>query len=171
MIEKFLEFAISNPSLTLLVMGFLCSFIVLARTPRPLQKSQILEAFLSYFILFNIGIGYVNNFVMHTVFAEMVAEFIGWPNSPFQYEVGFASLGFGIVGLLAFRGSFGLRVASIVGPTFFLWGAAGVHIQDIMRTQNFAPGNAGVVFWTDIFLPIIGLSLLSQQYKLQKRDG
>ena len=97
MLDNFLEIAISNPSLTLLVMGLMCSFGVLARSKKPLQKPFILEAFFSYFILFNIGIGYVNNFVMHTVFAELVAEFIGWPNSPFQYEVGFASLGFGIV--------------------------------------------------------------------------
>lgn len=171
MIDNFLELAISNPSLTFFVMGLLSSFVVLTRTPKPLQKPQILEAFFAYFILFNIGIGYVNNFVMHTVFAEFVADFIGWPHSPFQYEVGFASLGFGIVGLLAFRGSFGLRVASIIGPTCFLWGAAGVHIQDMIRSQNFAPGNAGVVFWTDIFLPAIGLTLLYQQYKLRQREG
>jgi hypothetical protein len=74
------------------------------------------------------------------------------------------------VRLLAFRGSFGLRAASIIGPTCFLWGAAGVHIQDMIKSQNFAPGKAGVVFWTDIFLPVIGLTLLYQQYKLQKRD-
>ena len=170
MIENFLEFVLSNPSLTLLFMGLLCSLIVLVRAPKPLQKPQVLEAFFSYFILFNVGIGYVNNFVMHTVFAEFVADFIGWPHSPFQYEVGFASLGFGIVGLMAFRGSVGLRAASIIGPTCFLWGAAGVHIQDMIRSNNFAPGNAGVVFWTDIFLPVIGLTLLYQQYKLQKQD-
>lgn len=171
MIENFLELAISNPSLTLFIMGSLCSLIVLARSPKPLPKRQIIEAFLSYFILFNIGIGYVNNFFMHTVFAEFVAEFIGWESSPFQHEVGFASLGFGVIGLLAFRGSFDLRAASIIGPTCFLWGAAGVHIQDMIRSQNFAPGNAGVVFWTDIFLPIIGLALLYQQYTIQKQEG
>lgn len=169
--DNFLEFAISNPSLTLLVIGLLCSLAVLGRTSRPWQKSQILEAFFSYFILFNIGVGYINNFVMHTFFADMVAEFIGWPNSPFQYEVGFASLGFGIVGFMAFRGGLGLRAAAVVGPMCFLWGAAGVHIQDMMRTHNFAPGNAGVVFWTDIFLPIIGLALLYEQYKLERRGG
>ena len=170
-LDKILEFALSNPSLTFLVMGLLCSLAVLARAPKPLQKHQILEAIFSYFILFNIGFGYVNNFVMHTVFAEMVAEFIGWPNSPFQYEVGFASLGFGIVGFMAFRGSLGLRAAAIIGPSCFLWGAAGVHIQDMIRSQNFAPGNAGVVFWTDIFLPLFGLALLYQQYTLQKKES
>ena len=170
MLDTIIAFIISNPSLTFLMMWLLCSLGVLARFPKPLQKPQIIEVLFSYFILFNIGLGYLNNFVMHTVFAETVAEFIGWPNSPFQYEVGFASLGFGIVGILAFRGSLGLRAASIIGPTCFLWGAAGVHIQDMAATQNFSPGNAGVVFWTDLLLPIIGLFLLYEQNKLQKAN-
>ena len=42
--------------------------------------------------------------------------------------MGFASLGFSVVGFLAFRGSFGLRVAAVVGPAMFLWGAAGGHV-------------------------------------------
>ena len=84
MLDNFLGFGISNPSLTLLVMGLMCSFVILARSQMPLQKPLKLEAFFSYFIHFNIGIGYVNNFVMPIVFAELVAEFIGWPTSPFS---------------------------------------------------------------------------------------
>ena len=55
MLDNFLEFAISNPSLTLLVMGLMCSSVVLARSPKPLQKPLILEAFFSYCILSTLG--------------------------------------------------------------------------------------------------------------------
>jgi len=41
-----------------------------------------------------------------------------------------------------------------------LWGAAGVHVYQMVTAHNFAPGNAGVVFWTDIFTPLIGFALL-----------
>lgn len=118
--------------------------------------------------MINIGLGYIYNFVCHVFFAESSAAFIGWANSPFQLEVGFASLGFGIIGLIAFRSGIQFRAASIIGPAFFLWGAAGGHLYQMISTHNFAPGNAGVVFWTDIFLPIIGFYLLYQQYKLAK---
>ena len=125
-------------------------------------------AIFAYFLLFNIGISYLYNFVMHVFFAEMSAAFIGWENSPFQYEVGFASLGFGIVGLLAFRQNLAFRAAAIIGPSFFLWGAAGGHVYQMIISHNFAPGNAGIIFWTDIILPILAFGLLNQQYRLEK---
>jgi len=51
---------------------------------------------------------------MHVFFGDMAARFIGWANSPFQAEVGFASLGFSVVGFLAFRGDIGLRKAAVM---------------------------------------------------------
>ena len=97
-------------------------------------------------------------------------EFIGWANSPFQTEVGFASLGFSIVGFLAFRGDRGLRKAAVIGPSIFLLGAAGGHIYQMITAHNFAPGNAGVIFWTDIFLPVIGFVLLWLSGKSAERQ-
>jgi hypothetical protein len=133
---------------------------VLARAPRPLSSATVIEALFSYFLLFSIGASFFYNFVMHTFFGAMAARFIGWANSPFQAEVGFASLGFAAVGALAFRGSFGLRLAAVVGPSLFLLGAAIGHIYQIAKMQNFAPGNAGAVLYSDILIPVIGLALL-----------
>ncbi len=98
----------------------------------------------------------------------MAASFIGWENSPFQYEVGYASLGFAIVGIIAFKQSLGFRVAAVIGPSFFLWGAAGGHIYQMITAHNFSPGNAGIIFWTDVILPVIAFALLHQQYKQEK---
>ncbi len=86
--------------------------------------------------------------------------FIGWANSPFQAEVGYASLGFAAVGLLAFKGNCMVRLASILGPAMFQWGAAAEHIKSILATGNMAPGNAGIMLYSDIFLPLIGFALL-----------
>jgi hypothetical protein len=49
-------------------------------------------------MLFPIGISNLINFVFHVFFGDTAAKFIGWDNSPFQAEVGFASLGIGIAG-------------------------------------------------------------------------
>ena len=108
---------------------------------------------------------------MHTFFGEMAARFIGWADSPFQAEVGFASLGFAVIGFLAFRGSFDLRLAAVVGPALFLLGAEGGHLYQMIAAGNFAPGNAGVIFYTDILIPIIGFVLLWLQHRYQREPA
>ena len=163
--ETVIRFVVGNFTLTLLVLGLVASVVSLLRTSRPWTPSMLIEAIFSYFILFSIALSYLYNFVLHVLFGEMAARFIGWADSPFQREVGFANLGFAVVGFLAFRGSFDMRVAAVVGIGCFLLGAAGVHILEILRTGNLAPGNAGVILYTDILLPLIGFALLCLQHR------
>jgi hypothetical protein len=155
-----IAFALSNFTLTFFVLGLVASAIALWCARPPRTSAVIVEALFAYFLLFSIGVSFLYNFVMHVFFGEMAARFIGWADSPFQAEVGFASLGFAVVGLLAFKGTFGLRLAAIVGPACFLWGAAGGHIYQMVTAHNFAPGNAGVIFYSDILVPIVGFILL-----------
>ncbi len=163
MIESVIRFALSNFTLSFLAAGLVASAVAYFAKPAPRTRAQLVESLFSYFLLFSVGIGFLYNFVMHVFFGEMAARFIGWAQSPFQTEVGFASLGFALVGLLAFRGSFGLRLAAVIGPSAFLLGAAGGHIYQMITARNFAPGNAGVIFWTDILVPLAGLTLLFLQ--------
>jgi len=158
--QTFIRFALTNFTLTLLLTGLAVSAIALWCHREPPTREVVIETVLSYFVLFTIGVSYLYNFVMHTVFGEMTARIIGWADSPFQTEVGFASLGFAAIGFLAWRGSYDLRLAAILGTAFFSLGAAGVHIYEMVTAHNFATGNAGVVFYTDILLPLIGFALL-----------
>ena len=160
-----IAFILGNFTLTFFVLGLLASAIVLWRARQPRTFALIVEALFSYFLLFSIGFSYLYNFVLHVFFGKLAASFIGWEDSPFQLEVGFASLGFAVVGLLAFRGSFDLRLAAIVGPACFLWGAAGGHVYQMITARNFAPGNAGIIFYSDILVPIIGFIFLSLQHR------
>lgn len=164
-----IRLALQNFTLTLLILGLLASLVSLMGKPRPWTAPVVVEALLAYFILFSISVSYFYNFVVHTFFGAMAARFIGWADSPFQREVGFASLGFAVVGLLAFRGSFDMRLAAIVGPACFLLGAAGGHILEIARTGNRAPGNAGAILYSDILLPVIGFVLLWLQRRTSRR--
>jgi hypothetical protein len=68
--------------------------------------------------------------------------------------------GFSAVGFLAAFGSFDRRLAAILGSGIFMLGAAGGHIYQMIAAHNFAPGNAGLIFWSDILLPLIGFVLL-----------
>jgi hypothetical protein len=158
--EQAIAFILSNFTLTFLVLGLLASAVALTASGAWNRREAIVEALLAYFLFFSIGLSFFYNFVMHVFFGEMSARFIGWEDSPFQAEVGFASLGFAVVGFLAFRGGAGLRLAAVVGPACFLWGAAGGHVVQMIEANNFAPGNAGVIFYTDILIPLLGGVLL-----------
>jgi hypothetical protein len=165
-----IQVLLSNFTLTFFVLGLIASGIALARGPKPSTGRRIVDEVFAYFLLFSVGFSFLYNFVMHTFFGAMTARFIGWADSPFQAEVGFASLGFAAVGFLAFRGSFDLRLAAVVGPALFLLGAAGEHLYQIVVAGNFEPGNAGVIFYTDILIPLVGFALLWLQRRSERTD-
>ena len=84
-------FALGNFTLTFFVLGLLASATALWRTRQPRTPAVVLEALFSYFLLFSIAFANLYNFVLHVFFGKMAAAFIGWEDSPFQLEVGFAS--------------------------------------------------------------------------------
>ncbi len=155
-----LEFVLSNFTLTFFVMGLAASGLSLARAEKPLTAPLVVEALISWFVFFSIGVTYFYNFVFHVFFGELAAKFIGWADSPFQLEVGFASLGMSLLGFLGFFRGFEMRLAAVVSSAAFLWGAAGGHVYQMVTQGNYAPGNAGIIFWSDILAPIIGFGLL-----------
>jgi hypothetical protein len=168
--DTLIGFILGNFTLTFFAVGLVFAAVSLAPAPKPLTGPVIQEALFKWFLCFSIGASYLYNAVFHIFFGELAAEFIGWANSPFQLEVGFASLGFAAVGFLAAFRSFDLRLAAILGPALFLWGAAGGHIYQMITADNFAPGNAGVMFWTDVILPVVGFCLLWVQHRFE-REG
>lgn len=159
---------LKNPTVALLVLGFLLAGVAIALKPGATTRADVAEALLAYFLLCSIGIGYLYNFVMHAFYGEMVAHFIGWADSPFQLEVAYASLGFAAVGFFAFKNTLAVRFAAILGPSAFLWGAGGGHIYQMITAHNFAPGNAGAVLYTDILLPVIGFMLLWLKWRAER---
>jgi hypothetical protein len=96
----------------------------------------------------------------HIFAAELVAKSIGWQTSPFQQEVGGANLGIGLAAIAAtFLGEAGGWVVFLMAASF-LWGAALVHVRDMVRDKNFAINNAGPIFWWDVLTPatlLVGL--------------
>jgi hypothetical protein len=122
---------------------------------RPATLTGVAEVALvwllgAFFGLFTLLAG-----LQHVFNAEKIAKFIGWPTSGFQHELGWAEVGLGIAGMLAviFRGPYVIAPA-VVGAVLYL-GAALVHIQDMRKTKNFNPGNAGPVFYIDIIVPLL----------------
>ncbi len=151
--------SIANYPLSCFVVGLIFALASIARAGRR-DRSLIVEKLLAWHIFWSIGVCYLVNFIFHAFFGQMAAAFIGWSDSPFQFEVATASLGFSVVGFLAAWRGQELRLAAILGPGIFVLGAAVGHAYQMITAHNFAPGNAGVIFYADIGLPLFGLLLL-----------
>lgn len=164
-IKTTVTLVLSNFPLSFLVLGVLVALAAISRAPQPLRRAVVVEKLLAWHVFFAIGASYLYNFVFHVFFGRITAAYIGWADSPFQFEVGTASLGFAVVGFLAAFRSFDLRLAAVLGSAIFLLGAAAGHVYQMVTAHNYAPGNAGTIFYTDIAVPLVGLLLLWLQHR------
>ncbi len=166
-----LYWIISNPALNLYILAVLIVGLRLWGRGQAQNRALVIDISLAYILLLAVGFNGIYNFIMHAFFGDMIAAYIGWPQSPFQIEVAMANLGLGVLGLLAFRANFGFRLATVIATSCFLLGAAGVHIYDIFVQQNFLPGNAGSILFTDILIPASLIALLTMNHKLGKEHA
>ena len=123
-------------------------------------RNRVVRVSLFYLLCVQWGFGAAFLAIPHILTPDRVAEFIGWPaGSPFQVELGFASFGISLLGILCIwiRGWFWL--APVVAQSVFLLGAGYVHIHDILVNDNLAPGNAGSILFYDLVVPLVGCSL------------
>jgi hypothetical protein len=148
------------PSLVFFIIGLIIAIIQLAVSKSFTNKGRRYEIILLYYIVFVIGINGILDFFAHTVYAVQTAESIGWPpNNPFQTEVAFANLSYGVAGIVSIwlRGRFWL--AAIITSGVFLFSAGVGHIYQISVNHNYSVNNAGMILYTDLLTPIIGLIL------------
>lgn len=163
-IAKVIAFIFSNFSLVMFDVAVI--FIIIHRLRvKHLPESEIIFRWLS---LIGLGCTGIYTFIMHAFFPAFTASHIGWITSPFQFEVAVANLAFGLLGICAYRASFGFRAATVLGSACWLWGAAAGHIYQIFKAHNYSVGNAGSWFWMDILLPLLMLLTLMQLKKAGK---
>jgi hypothetical protein len=70
--------------------------IAIWRGPRPITRGFVVDRLLRYLFLFPLGLQGLWGFVGHVFFPAQSAAAIGWPDTPFQLEVGMANLGLGL---------------------------------------------------------------------------
>lgn len=158
---------------TWLILGIIGALIMLGiqfYSKRALTMKRIVEISLLSFLVITVGLGSIWASIGHSFFANQVAASIGWaPGSPFQQEVAFANLAFGVLGVLCvwIRGNF--WTATVIGVSIFLLGDALGHISNIFVTGNYASGNAGAVLVLDILVPILLIGLLVAYRIMEER--
>lgn len=151
LITSFITWILGHFGLCMFLLAI--AFIIFHRAIRKMLPDA--EIVFRWIALFPLGLTGIYTFILHVFFSDVSAKAIGWSASPFQFEVGMADLAIGVLGMLAFSASYGFRVATTIAATIFLWGDAIGHIYQMLKFQNFAPGNAGSWFWMDIIIPLI----------------
>jgi hypothetical protein len=152
----------------IMVIASLVLAAVSSRRHRGTPQGSYAYQLLNWLLLLSLGAQGIFTFVGHVFYPEYSAEQIGWADSPFQYEVGIADLTVGVLGVLAFWGNFSFRLAAAISGIVWYWGDAIGHVRQMVVANNFAPGNAGGWFWTDVLVPpalIVCLILVWQQQK------
>ena len=123
------------------------------------RKESVAEIVAIYTIGLAGWFGIMSGLFGHIIYADEVARGIGWPiDSGFQMELGFASIGIGLIGFIGFW------IRSFWEPFLitkitFLWGAGLTHILHILEFGNFHPSNAGLVLYWDILFPLVLLGI------------
>ncbi len=118
------------------------------------------ERLLGWVLLLPIGVTGLWAGLFHLFFPQIAAADIGWQASPFQFEVGVADLAIGATACVSFWRSLDFKAAAIMASSIFLIGDAVGHVKQMIVAGNFAPGNAGVPFYSDIAFPALAIILL-----------
>lgn len=110
-------------------------------------------------LVFTVGFFGIFNFIGHVILREKVAKSIGWVSNGFQIELGMVSLGIGICGILCYWIRDNFWIATIIPFTVFLFGAAVLHIKEMIKEKNFNKGNVLIVL-PDFIMPLTIIILL-----------
>jgi len=152
-----------------LILTALCVTIGIVRHRKALSPLKVVEIILFYILFINVGLSGLLAFSGHAFMADEVAASIGWAaGSPFQFEVAAANLAFGVLGILCLWIRDGFWLATGIGYSMFLFGAAYIHIREMITAGNYALNNAGPILYIgDIAMPALILLLLLVRWRLK----
>jgi formate-dependent nitrite reductase membrane component NrfD len=167
MVGRLIAGVLMNFSLVMLILAVALA-LAFSRPWRTAGRSHLAEEMFRWVSLLAAGLVGLYTGVTHIAFPQTSAAEIGWANSPFQFEVGMADLTIGVLGLLAFRAGLGFRAAATIAVVIFFGGDAIGHVGQMITADNFAPGNAGSWFWTDILIPLLMVASLTTLYRQQR---
>jgi hypothetical protein len=131
------------------------SIIHLVLTKKPRTLYNVCRIFLLYFLI-GVGLSSLNAYLLHVFYAYNIGKASA---NLFQYQLGMAYLGIGILGILCIfiRGNFWL--ATIIMNTVFNWGVAFRYLSLMIQTHQYQLGGVGLLFDLYILIPLITVVL------------
>ena len=165
MIAETLVFVVGN------LPAFLFAAALLTAMLRKNPSWSMPERYLSWILLLPVGVTGLWAAAFHLLLPSVAARLIGWQTSPFQFEVGMADLAIGATAVASFWCSLSFKAAAVWAASIFLLGDAVGHVHQMIAAGNFAPGNAGVPFFTDVICPALSIVLLLAAVRHDRRHG
>jgi len=129
----------------------------------------VLDLYLLYTLVVGVGAGYLFAGLSHLLFADRIAEQLGWATgSPFQIEVGLYDVAFGVLGICCiwFRDQW--WYATALGMSVFAGGAAINHVRDLVAQGDSSALNSASVL-ADLLVPAILVVLFIVRWRLERR--
>jgi hypothetical protein len=145
----------------------IAGFLIHAGVSRqPRTRERLVDLLLHWLFGVSIGGAFVFGFLGHTLYAAQVAEQIGFPaGNPFQWEVGWANLAVGALGLIAVRRR-DFWWPTAIAAAIFGWGAAWGHVYQLVVNGNHHIDNSGPILYIDVLVPLALLVLLLVRHGL-----
>ncbi len=122
-------------------------FLLLGEKGANWQQQILVNA-----IVYMIGWAGIGAGISHLFFGEKTSASIGFGANPYEFEVGFADLSFGIVGVLASSFSSEYWLAIILVSSIYRVGCGIGHIRQMVKNQNYAINNTAILF-VDFVVP------------------
>jgi hypothetical protein len=115
--------------------------MLLTATP----QSWSTETVILYGVIYMIGWAGIGAGISHIFFGRRISASIGFGANPYEREVGFADLGFGVVGVLAGSYEPSFWIAIIFANAIFRIGCGVGHIMELVRHKNLAVNNTAIL--------------------------
>ena len=141
------------------LISVIAAIIHLSSRKKARSNGGVIEILLSYLIPLNIGVMALIIWIVNAFYASEAAKMMGWlTNSPFQFEVAVANLGFAIVGILSIWQRKGFWLATVLANSIYVLGCAWGHYR-LFHTHTTAMHHGSFLFIDSVLIPIILLAL------------
>jgi hypothetical protein len=122
---------------------------------------QDVERSLAIVTVMTVGVEGVLGFVRHYFFYKADAKRLGWETDrpDWMWEVGFANLGFGAMGLLAVAAGWGVKAQALVllGYSLYLFQAAMLHLYRYLTDEKRSPAR----LWRAVVLTLVIVGMMT----------
>jgi uncharacterized protein DUF6790 len=129
------------PFIGVILFGISAAQLVIGGRPADWQHQLALAA-----VVYMIGWASLGAGISHIFFGKAISRSIGFTRSPYELEVGFANLGFGVAALMAGSYQKEYWLAIIVANSIFRVGCGAGHIKQIIMDRNYSINNTAILF-------------------------
>jgi len=136
--------------------------LIHSRWARRRGGGDLLELWIRWWLLGGMALGALTIAVTFWIVPRFMAQSMGYPTGPYQFEVSCTNMAFAVMAVLCVPRR-EPRLVVLIGFAVFMWGAALGHIYQSLAHHNLTPGNNGGILVYDIGLPALLLVLVLRQ--------